>query len=445
MKKVITYGTFDMFHEGHYNILRRAREYGDYLIVAVTGENYDIGRGKLSVRDSLATRMENVRASGFADEIIVEEYLGQKIGDIIKYGVDVFVIGDDWRGKFDLISEYCELVYLPRTEGISSTQIREETFEKHRIGIISDRCDDNTLVADATKVSGFKVTSFYAEDTDLTEEFGRKYGIDDITTNFGYFLKNVDVVFINTDLSDRYRYIRECLENGKHVISDAPFTIDTVREKELLDLASEKGLILLHNLKNLHTTVFNQLLWNAKAGVIGDIVRIDCSASKNDRRLKQRFYELTSSALSTVLNIMGTGYGEITKRVIRASDIYDNVAPEDDSIEYMSMTIPYADKDGNPATEVIINIGNNIRVGNKIEIVGTKGTIRLGDNWWRADAFELLPVGEDIGKLFHVNYDGNGFKFIIKDMAIMMNEHRNKYGLMKDELDLKITELLQNI
>ena len=445
MKKVITYGTFDMFHEGHYNILKRAKEYGDYLIVAVTGENYDIGRGKLSVRDSLATRMENVQASGFADEIIVEEYLGQKIGDIIKYGVDVFVIGDDWRGKFDLISEYCQLVYLPRTEGISSTQIREETFDKHKIGIIADRCDDNTLVADATKVSGFKVTGFYAEDVDLTEEFSAKYGVEDVTTNFEYFLKTVDTVYINTDLRDRYRFIKACLEAGKHVISDAPFTIDVDREKELLDLASEKGLILMHNLKNLHTTVFNQLLWNAKAGVIGDVVRIDCSASKNDRRLKQRFYELTSSALSTVLNIMGTDYGTISKRVIRASDMNKSIAPEDDSIEYMSMTIPYLNEDGSPKTEVIINIGNNIRVGNKIEIVGTKGTIRLGNNWWRADAFELLPIDADQSKLFHVNYDGNGFKFIIKDMAIMMKENRVKYGLMKDELDLKITELLQNI
>ena len=161
MKKVITYGTFDMFHEGHYNILKRAKEYGDYLIVGVTGESYDVGRGKLSVRDSLAERINNVKNSGFADQIIVEEYLGQKISDIIKYDVDVFVIGDDWKGKFDHIAEYCELVYLPRTEGISSTQIRETTFRKHRIGIIADRVDDNQLVSEAKKVSGFSVEKVF--------------------------------------------------------------------------------------------------------------------------------------------------------------------------------------------------------------------------------------------------------------------------------------------
>ena len=130
MKKVITYGTFDMFHEGHYNILKRAKEYGDYLIVAVTGEGYDIGRGKLSVRDSLSTRIENVKKSGFADEVIVEEYLGQKIYDIIKYGIDVFVIGDDWNGKFDFLKEEgVEVVYLPRTPEISSTQIKKDLGE----------------------------------------------------------------------------------------------------------------------------------------------------------------------------------------------------------------------------------------------------------------------------------------------------------------------------
>jgi choline-phosphate cytidylyltransferase len=217
---------------------------------------------------------------------------------------------------------------------------------------------------------------------------------------------------------------------GKHVISDVPFTIDTDKEKELLDLAEERGLILMHNLKNLHTQVFIQLLWMAKAGLIGDIYRIDCSCSKNDRRIKHRFYELAASALSTVLNIMGTDYIDIAKRVIRENGI----------IEYMSMTISYEN------TEVIINIGNKIRVGNKIEIIGSKGTIALGNNWWRADSFELLPVDdEEEKKVFRVNYEGNGFKFLIKDMAIMMKEGRTEYRLMDRNLDLKITELLREI
>jgi len=158
MKKIITYGTFDLFHKGHYNILKRAKEYGDYLIVGVTGVNYDIGRGKLNVHDTLATRIENVKNTGFADEIIVEEYLGQKIEDIIKYNIDTFVIGDDWKGKFDHLSRYCDVVYLERTKGISSTQIRKKTFEQYTIGIIcGDYADDNQIINESELVNEFEV------------------------------------------------------------------------------------------------------------------------------------------------------------------------------------------------------------------------------------------------------------------------------------------------
>ena len=429
MKKVITYGTFDMFHEGHYNILKRAREYGDYLIVGVTGEAYDIGRGKLSVKDSLATRMDSVRATGLVDEIIVEEYLGQKISDIIKYGVDVFVIGDDWKGKFDLISEYCELVYLPRTEGVSSTQIREETFAKHRIGIIADRCDDNTLSSECRRVSGFRVAGVYSETKGLAQEFCDKYDLPSVYEDLQSMFEENDIIYVRTDLRDRYRFIKEALLAGRHVIGDYPFTTDTAEAEELHDIAEEKNVILMQNLKAQHTQVFIQLLWMVKAGLIGDVIRVECSASKNDRNIRHLFYELTSSALTTVFNIMGTEHGEISKRLIR----------EGDSIEFMSMTMSY------PGSEILINIGNKIRVDNKIEIVGTKGTIRLGDNWWRADSFELLPVGEDAGKLYHVNYEGNGFKFIIKDMALMLNEGRREYRLMDRHLDIATTQILEGI
>ena len=92
MKRVITYGTFDLFHKGHYNILKRARELGDYLIVGVTSESFDIERGKLNVRDSILTRIENVKKTGFADEIIIEEYQGQKVSDIVKYNLSLIHI-----------------------------------------------------------------------------------------------------------------------------------------------------------------------------------------------------------------------------------------------------------------------------------------------------------------------------------------------------------------
>lgn len=129
MKRVITYGTFDLFHEGHYKLLKRAKELGDYLIVGVTDEKYDIERGKVNVVDTLKTRIDNIRNTNIADMIIVENREGQKIEDIIKYSIDVFVIGNDWLGKFEYLKEYCEVIYLDRTPGISSSIKRERLTE----------------------------------------------------------------------------------------------------------------------------------------------------------------------------------------------------------------------------------------------------------------------------------------------------------------------------
>lgn len=108
-------------------MLERAKELGDYLIVGVTTDDFDKTRGKINVKQSLIERIESVRATGLADEIIVEEYEGQKIDDIQRFDVDIFTVGSDWVGKFDYLNEYCDVVYLDRTEGISSSSIRADT------------------------------------------------------------------------------------------------------------------------------------------------------------------------------------------------------------------------------------------------------------------------------------------------------------------------------
>ena len=125
MKRVITYGTFDLFHIGHLNLLKRAKALGDYLIVAVSSDEFNLQKGKVcKIKDT--DRMQIVEAIKYVDQVIPETSWDQKIEDVKKYDVDVFVMGDDWKGKFDFLKDYCEVVYLPRTEGISSMQLKEE-------------------------------------------------------------------------------------------------------------------------------------------------------------------------------------------------------------------------------------------------------------------------------------------------------------------------------
>lgn len=115
MKIVITYSTYDLLHQVHLNLLKRAKELGDYLIVGVTNDNFDFDRCKLNVRNNVLERVEAVKATGYADKIIIEDYVGQKIDDIQKYDVDIFAIGSDWEGKFDYLNEFCQVDYQPRT------------------------------------------------------------------------------------------------------------------------------------------------------------------------------------------------------------------------------------------------------------------------------------------------------------------------------------------
>jgi len=125
MKKVITYGTFDLLHWGHINLLRRAKELGDYLIVGLSTDEFNALKSKKSYHSYEHRKMilESIR---YVDEVIPEENWEQKVSDIKKHGVDIFVMGDDWKGRFDFLKEYCEVVYLPRTIGISTTKIKRD-------------------------------------------------------------------------------------------------------------------------------------------------------------------------------------------------------------------------------------------------------------------------------------------------------------------------------
>lgn len=125
MKKIITYGTFDLLHTGHINILRRAKELGDHLTVALSSDEFNERKGKKAYY-TFEQRKAILEAIRYVDEVIAEDDWDQKIADVQSHDIDVFVMGDDWKGEFDFLSEYCDVIYLPRTVGISTTQIKKD-------------------------------------------------------------------------------------------------------------------------------------------------------------------------------------------------------------------------------------------------------------------------------------------------------------------------------
>ncbi len=126
MKKVITYGTFDLLHYGHINLLKRAKEQGDYLIVALSTDEFNWDCKQKKCYFAYEERKKLLEAVRYVDLVIPEESWEQKVSDVQEFRVDTFVMGDDWEGKFDFLKEYCDVVYLPRTPEISTTQIKKD-------------------------------------------------------------------------------------------------------------------------------------------------------------------------------------------------------------------------------------------------------------------------------------------------------------------------------
>lgn len=237
MKKVITYGTYDLLHQGHINLLKRAKALGDYLIVGVTNDNFDRERGKLNVVNNVLERVDAVKKTGLADKIIIEDYVGQKIDDIQKYDVDIFAIGSDWSGKFDYLNEYCKIVYLPRTEGISSTMLRAKEQGIVNIGVVGCGRVAQRFIPESLVVNGIHIVSAYDKDILVSQAYAKKYNTVKAYHDFDEFLDSVNAVYIATPHLSHYEYIKKAILKGKNVLCETPMTLNGGDTRELYKLA----------------------------------------------------------------------------------------------------------------------------------------------------------------------------------------------------------------
>lgn len=304
MTRVITYGTFDLFHEGHYRLLQRAKALGDYLIVGVTTEKYDMERGKLNVVDSLPTRIENVKKTGFVDEIVIEETLGQKISDIQKYHIDIFTVGSDWAGIFDYINDYCKVVYLERTKNISSTMLREKNKRIQKIGIIGSGRIANRFIPEAKLVSGVNTQAVYNPHGESARTFAEKWEID-AYDSLDVFFKDVDIVYVASPHETHYEYIKASLKQGKHVLCEKPLALKKAQAEELFSYAKKQGLILVEGIKTAYCPGFEKLLGIAGSGMIGSVRYVDACFTKlediSSRELTDKKYGEALLSLAVIV------------------------------------------------------------------------------------------------------------------------------------------------
>ncbi len=433
MRKVITYGTFDLFHQGHYNILKRAKEEGDYLVVGVTGENYDLERGKLSVQDSLAKRIENVRSTGFADKIIVEEYLGQKIQDIIKYNIDVLVIGSDWKGKFDHLSKYCEVKYLERTRNISSTQLRNENLSIYRLGIVTDDIDDNDCVIEPKHVSGIHVESVFADDRTLAKAFADKYELDKAYSNYDEFLDSTDIVYIKTKRPTRSEYAEKAIIAGKHVICEPSVSDEEAVINRLDFLAQKNNVLLLLGITTLYLNAFGQFLWMARGNLIGDIVSIKATISRDSfgSRGFLDFYDLAYYPVCMIIKCLGMDINKVNTKV---------VYKENSEPSYGITEIEYEN------SVALAEISNDYKLEDGLTITGTNGMIKVPDDWWHLGFFTMFCESDGLNKRYSSNLEGNGLRYLFQALISMIKIGADAatYRISKEEA-VTINKILSDL
>jgi len=438
MKTIITYGTFDLFHEGHKNLLKRAGELGDRLIVGVTTEQFDIERGKMNVVESLMRRIDNVRNSGFADEVIVEEREGQKISDIQKYEADIFVIGSDWRGKFDYLKEYCEVVYLERTKDVSSTDIREVRHGIVQLGVVGTGRIAGRTMDEIRYVSGVSVSAVYNPRLESAQKFASKYELAYSFNDYDAFLEKVDAVYIASPHDTHYDYSRRALVAGRHVLCEKPMVLKEAEARELFELAERSGLVLMEAIKTAYAPGFLNLLAIAKGGRLGQIRDIEAAFTKlvqnkpgtreYDPKVGGSFTELASYTLLPIVKLMGTEFKEINFEFFNDKngvDIYAKAHFKNDECVACAKT------------------GIGVKSEGQLLISGTNGYILVNSPWWLIKSFEVCYENPYDNESFSAPFPGYGMRFEVADFIKNIAEPAARNYKLSSEESIAIAGIME--
>ena len=428
MKKVITYGSFDLFHEGHFNLLKRAKQLGDYLIVGVTTEYFDENRGKLNVIDSLIERIENVRKTGFADKIIIEDHLGQKIEDIQKYHVNVFAIGSDWIGTFDYIKDFCEVVYLERTKGISSTLKREQNYKIVRMGMIGTGRIANRFIPEAKYVSGLNIEGAYNPKIESAKKFAEEHMLAFATNDEEELYDKIDAVNIASPHQTHYQYIKNALMRGKHVLCEKPLVLEKKQAEELFLLAKKNKCILMEAIKTAYIPGFIRLLSLAKSGVIGEIKDVEaCFTRLTPSHLREiidaksggSFTEFGSYTVLPIFKLLGTDYKDIR---------FESFNGENGVDVYTKAYFKYEKSVATSKT------GLKVKSDGQLLISGTKGYIKVEAPWWKTKSFEVCYEDFNQNEKFFTKFLGDGLRYELSDFVSAINGYKDEnYKLSSKE------------
>lgn len=416
--RVITYGTFDLFHEGHRRLLERARALGDELIVAVTTENFDAARGKLNVRQPLMERIRNVEQSGLADRIIIEEYEGQKVQDIQQYDVDIFAVGSDWVGAFDYLRDYCEVVYLERTHGVSSTELRNESVGIRRLGVVGAGRIAERFIAEARYVSGVDVDAVFSRTAESAERFRDRHGLRRAARSYDELLDESDAVYLATPHETHVELAEMAVERGVHVLAEKPLALSPEECSGLFRRASSKGVVVMEAIKTAYCPGFQHLVAVARSGAIGRIRSVDATFTKltppDVREMRAPFggaiTELASYPLLAAVKLLGHDVRDLTAY---------SWSPPDQGVDLFSRIDLTFD-----SALASARIGLGVKAEGELVIAGTNGYVYVPAPWWKTEYFEVRFEDPRLNRKYSYPFDGDGLRYEIAEFLSLINGHK---------------------
>lgn len=401
MVKVITYGTYDLLHYGHIRLLERAKALGDYLIVGVTADDFDMTRGKINVQQSLMERVEAVRATGIADEVIIEEYEGQKIHDIQHYGVDIFTVGSDWEGTFDYLREYCKVVYLDRTQGISSTDLRTSQ-RTLRVGFVGQGRLLAKYIAESKYVNGLSISGIYCGEGNMASSLDTESIV--VADTYNALLDLSDAVYIQSHPALHYEQCKQALLQSKHVLCESPVALSAAQYRELQHLAQQNQCVLMAGVKTAFATAYNRLVLLLKSGKIGQIVSVDATCTslqpmvhpQNDGNWNS-ICMWGPTAMLPIFQILGTSF--------QKKDIVTWLADSQQQYDLFTKIDFYY-----PNAVASLKVGNGVKSEGQLVITGTQGYVLVPAPWWKTDYFEVRYEDQNQNKRYFYQLDGEGIR-----------------------------------
>ena len=412
--------------------MQRAKELGDYLIVGVTSDTFDLDRGKLDVYQPLSDRMNAVIATGIPDKVIVEEFQGQKISDIQKYGVDIFAIGSDWAGRFDFLKEYCDVVYLERTQGVSSTELRAERTESVTMGVVGLNHVTDWIVQESWHVPDARIVGACALPGDTLETLDASYELahEDCPEAL---MEKVDSVYLYTTIDKRPDLIRKALGKGCHVLCEGPYALTYYEAAELAALARNSGLVLMEAMKTRYFPGFERLRLLIQSGIIGTVKDIRAANSHLDSWIDHGnkylgcFYDMAPYITLPAFTLLGCDY----------SDARLTCSFEKDFCTWAKLDLMYEE------ASATLYTGQGVKTENDMVITGTDGYIYVPSPWWKTEYFEVRTEDLRDTRKFYFECVGHGHRYELFEFLHRIQGGSSYPALRPDAETLAVSKLVE--